>query len=133
MRPLLLGMLCAATATAAAAREPQHSSVPPREAAATDCFAESIGNNPAALAHARSGRWYEAAGVIGYLCRPEVDAMMRDHDLRHGPGTGARYFRGAYTRHLAQSLEERLKPMLETKAWANAEPRPDAEPASAKP
>ncbi|MGY2048835.1 hypothetical protein [Methylobacterium sp. JK268] len=129
MRPLLLGMLCAAATSAAVARDTQdrRAAVPPAESAATACFAESIGSNPAALNHARVGRWYEAAGVIGYLCRPEVDAMMRDHDRRYGAGTGARYFRGAYTRHLAQALEQQLKPVIETKTWANAEPRPDAE------
>nr|WP_244424813.1 hypothetical protein [Methylobacterium nodulans] len=109
------------------------SAPPPTETAATECFAEAIGNNPSALALARNGRWYEAAGVIGFLCRPEVEAMVRAHDQRHGWGTGDRYFRGTYTRHLARALEERMKPALETKTWANAEPRPDAEGAGSKP
>ncbi|GJD48137.1 hypothetical protein OPKNFCMD_0853 [Methylobacterium crusticola] len=142
MKALLYGLACtlAATATVAARDTPRGAEqrrvlLAPLERAATDCFAETIGNNPAALAHARAGRWYEAAGVIGFLCRPEVDAMARAHDRLDGRGAGGRYFTGAYVRHLGQELAQRLEPQLTTKTWANAEPRSDAEvapiPASA--
>jgi hypothetical protein len=133
IRTLLCGILCAAASAAAARDVPAARALPPLEKAATDCFAETIGNNAAALAHARAGQWYEAAGVTGFLCRPEVAAMIRAHDAAYGPGTGSRYFRGAYTRHLAQALQERLQPLLQTKAVANAEPRADAEAPAEKP
>ncbi|MFE1600621.1 hypothetical protein [Methylobacterium sp. ID0610] len=132
-RFLLLGLVCTTAASAALARDLPARAPSPIEAAATECFAESIGNNPSALALARNGRWYEAAGVIGFLCRPEVEAMVRAHDQRHGWGSGDRYFRGAYTRHLARALEDRLKPVLATQAVANAEPRADAEAPAPKP
>ncbi|MCF4127780.1 hypothetical protein [Methylobacterium sp. SyP6R] len=139
MRVLLYGAICtlaaleltAAAHPAAAAPNPRaehrRAVLTPLEQAATDCFAETIGNNPAALAHARAGRWYEAAGVIGFLCRPEVDAMTKARDHLDGRGAGGRYFTGTYTRHLGQELARRLEPLLTTKAVANAEPRADSE------
>ncbi len=112
----------------AAGRNPvqPHAVMSPLETAATDCFAETVLANPAATRHARAGRWYEAAGVTGFLCRPEVDAMIQAHDRLYGRGTGARYFQRAYTRHLGQELAARLQPMLERKAVASAEPPADA-------
>lgn len=139
MKALLYGAICTLTAMelAAAAHpvaaapvsraEHRRAVLAPLEQAATDCFAETIGNNPAALAHARAGRWYEAASVIGFLCRPEVDAMTRARDHLEGRGAGGRYFTGPYTRHLGQELARRLDPLLSTKAVANAEPRADSE------
>ncbi|MGF3023054.1 hypothetical protein ACQVP2_09520 [Methylobacterium aquaticum] len=139
MRVLLYGVmaalgameLAAAVHPAAAApnarAEHRRAVLAPLEQAATDCFAETIGNNPAALAHARAGRWYEAAGVIGFLCRPEVDAMTKARDHLEGRGAGGRYFTGPYTRHLGPELARRLEPLLTTKAVANAEPRADSE------
>ncbi|MDO9427212.1 MAG: hypothetical protein Q7T93_10310 [Methylobacterium sp.] len=111
----------------AASRVPgrPHPVMSPLETAATACFAETILSNPAALRHARAGRWYEAAGVIGFLCRPEVDAMVRAHDGLHGRGTGARFFRTAYTRHLGEELAGRLQPMLARQDVASAEPVAD--------
>ncbi|GJE58861.1 hypothetical protein [Methylobacterium trifolii] len=94
----------------------------PLQQAATDCFAETVMVNPGAMTHARAGRWFEAAGVIGFLCRPEVDAMVQTHDRLFGRGTGERFFKGAYARHLDQQLAARLQPMLERKAVASAEP-----------
>ncbi|GJE17319.1 hypothetical protein AIGOOFII_2033 [Methylobacterium marchantiae] len=81
--------------------------------------------NPGAMRHARAGRWYEAAGIIGFLCRPEVDALIRTHDRLFGKGTGERYFKMAYTKHLGGELAVRLQPMLERKAVATAEPPAD--------
>nr|WP_238243598.1 hypothetical protein [Methylobacterium iners] len=104
----------------------------PLEKAATDCFAETVVANPGAMAHARAGRWYQAAGVIGFLCRPEVDAMIRAHDRIYGRGTGDRYFKNAYARHLDRELAGRLQPMLERKAYANAEPVEKVPAASAE-
>ncbi len=137
MRALLYGAICtlatvelaaAAHAAAPATRaEHRRAVLAPLEQAATDCFAETIGNNPAALAHARAGRWYEAAGVIGFLCRPEVDAMTKARDHLEGRGAGGRYFTGPYTRHLGEQLARRLEPLLTTKTFANAEPRADSE------
>jgi len=138
MKALLYGAICtlAAMELAAAAHpavaapsraEHRRALLAPLEQAATDCFAETIGNNPAALAHARAGRWYEAAGVIGFLCRPEVDAMTKARDHLEGRGAGSRYFTGPYARHLGQELARRLEPLLTTKAFANAEPRADSE------
>lgn len=97
----------------------------PLQRAATDCFAETVMANPAAMRHARAGRWYEAAGIIGFLCRPEVDAMIRTHDRLYGHGTGGRYFKTAYTRHLGEDLARRLQPLLERKEVAAAEPPAD--------
>jgi hypothetical protein len=105
-----------------------HAVMAPLEKAATDCFAETVVANPGAMAHARAGRWYQAAGVIGFLCRPEVDAMIRAHDRIYGRGTGDRYFKNAYARHLDRELAGRLQPMLERKAYANAEPVEKVEP-----
>lgn len=139
MKVLLYGAICtlaameiaAAAHPAAAAPSPRaehrRAVLAPLEQAATECFAETIGNNPAALSHARAGRWYEAAGVIGFLCRPEVDAMTKARDHLEGRGAGGRYFTGPYARHLGQELARRLEPLLTTKAVATAEPRADSE------
>ncbi|MEH3147454.1 MAG: hypothetical protein PGN34_19395 [Methylobacterium frigidaeris] len=145
MKPAVHGLLCVLAtsvlatsvlatgigASAALAREParteRRAALAAREEAATACFAETIGNNPAALAHARAARWYEAAGIIGFLCRPEVDAMAQAYDAIHGRGTGGRYFTGAYARNLGNDLAVRLKPLIEPTAVAHAEPRLDAE------
>ncbi|KQO49520.1 MULTISPECIES: hypothetical protein [unclassified Methylobacterium] len=131
MKARLLGALLTLVATAGAAnaapRTPghAHAAMAPLERAATDCFAETVMANPAAMRHARAGRWYEAAGIIGFLCRPEVDAMIRTHDRLFGNGTGQRYFKAAYTRHLGGELAMRLQPMLERTAVATAEPPAD--------
>jgi hypothetical protein len=94
----------------------------PLRQAATDCFAETVMSNPKAIREARAGRWYEAAGVTGFLCRPEVAAMIQTHDRIFGAHSGERYFKGAYARHLDKQLAERLQPLLERKAVASAEP-----------
>lgn len=99
-----------------------HTVLAPLEEAATSCFAETVISNPKAMRLARDGRWYEAAGVTGFLCRPEVDRMAVAHDRIYGRGTGARYFKGAYARHLDKQLAARLQPLLEPKAVASAEP-----------
>ena len=128
MKPVLLSALVALTllggAAEAATRNPgsPHAVMAPLEQAATACFAETVVANPGAMAHARAGRWYQAAGVIGFLCRPEVDAMIRAHDRIYGRGTGDRYFKNAYAKHLDRELASRLQPLLERKAVASAEP-----------
>lgn len=94
----------------------------PLRQAATDCFAETVMSNPKAIREARAGHWYEAASVTGFLCRPEVAAMIQAHDRLFGARTGERYFKGAYAKHLDKQLAERLQPMLERKAVASAEP-----------
>jgi hypothetical protein len=94
----------------------------PLRQAATDCFAETVMANPKAIREARAGHWYEAASVTGFLCRPEVAAMIQTHDRLFGAKTGERYFKGAYARHLDKQLAERLQPLLERKAVASAEP-----------
>lgn len=99
-----------------------HVILAPLEEAATACFAETVMSNPKAVRLAREGRWYEAAGVIGFLCRPEVDRMAVAHDRIYGRGTGALYFKGAYAHHLDKQLATRLQPLLEPKAVASAEP-----------
>ena len=91
------------------------------EKASTDCFAEAVLANPAAMAHAKAGRWYEAAGVIGFICRREVDAMMQARDAVHGPGAGHRFFRQAYAKRLDRDLAARLRPWLERQSVATAE------------
>ncbi|KQP54939.1 hypothetical protein ASG40_11000 [Methylobacterium sp. Leaf399] len=103
-----------------------HEMLLPLEQAATACFAETVAANPRSMAFARAGRWYEAASVTGFLCRPEVDAMVGAHDRLYGRGTGNRFFKNAYARHLGQQLADRLKPFLERTAVANAEPRDGA-------
>ena len=102
----------------------------PLRQAATECFAETVLANPKATAEARAGHWYEAVGITGFLCRPEVAAMIQAHDRIYGAKTGERYFKGAYAKHLDKQLAERLQPMLERKAVASAEP--PAEKASAE-
>ncbi|GJE70590.1 hypothetical protein [Methylorubrum podarium] len=102
-----------------------HAVLAPLEEAATGCFVETVTSNPKAMRLARDGRWYEAAGVTGFLCRPEVDRMAVAHDRIYGPGTGARYFKGAYARHLDKQLAARLQPLLEPKTVASAEPPAD--------
>lgn len=97
----------------------------PLQQAATDCFAETVMANPGATNHARAGRWFQAAGVIGFLCRPEVDAMVEMHDRLYGRGTGNKFFKGAYALHLDQQLALRLQPLLERKTVASAEPPAD--------
>lgn len=128
MKALLLpGLVVLLGATVAQARPEQrmpgkpHPIMAPLEQAATDCFAETVMANPKAIGLAKVGRWYEAAGVIGFLCRPEVSRMAQAHDQLYGRGTGDRYFKGAYARHLDKQLEARLLPLLETKTVASAE------------
>lgn len=131
MKALYLGILVAALASTAQARPGGSSQqttgnvLMPLQQAATDCFADTVMANPAAMNHARAGRWYQAAGVIGFLCRPEVDAMVQAHDRVYGAGAGARYFKGAYAKHLDRELSVRLQPLLERKAVASAEPAPE--------
>jgi len=122
-----LGAGVPGTGAQAAGRTPgrPHPVMSPLESAATACFAETILANPTAMRHARAGRWYEAAGVTGFLCRPEVDAMVRAHDGLHGRGTGVRYFRTAYARHLGEQLAGRLQPILQRHDVASAEPATD--------
>ena len=91
------------------------------EKASTACFAEAVLANPAAMAHAKAGRWYEAAGVIGFICRQDVDAMMMAQDALHGPGAGQRYFRTAYAKRLDRDLAARLRPWLERQSVASAD------------
>ena len=128
MKALLPGLAVILAATAAQARpEPRGSGRPhpvmaSLEEAATSCFAETVLANPKATGFARAGRWYEAAGVIGFLCRPEVGRMVQTHDRLFGRGTGDRYFKGAYARHLDKQLAVRLQPLLEPKTVASAEP-----------
>lgn len=131
MKTALLGSLAVLALVSAVEAKPRAKSpakadaeaaLAPLRQAATDCFAETVMANPGAMNHARAGRWYQAAGVIGFLCRPEVDAMVMAHDRAYGPGTGDRYFKGAYARHLDRQLAARLQPMLERKAVASAEP-----------
>lgn len=119
-----VSLALAAGSAEAATRTPGHpnAALTPLEQAATECFAETVMANPAAMRHARAGRWYEAASVIGFLCRPEVDAMIRTHDRIYGRGTGEHFFKTAYTKHLGGELATRLQPMLERTAVATAEP-----------
>lgn len=131
--PILASLAVLAFVSAAEAR-PHRAAVPapdaaaaekvmaPLRQAATDCFAETVMSNPKAIREARAGKWYEAASVTGFLCRPEVAAMIQAHDRLFGPRTGERYFKGAYAHHLDKQLAERLQPMLERKAVASAEP-----------
>lgn len=135
--PILATLTVLALISTAQARPHKHPATParnpveaekvmaPLRQAATDCFAETVMTNPKAIAHARAGRWYEAAGVTGFLCRPEVGAMIQAHDRLFGAKSGERYFKSAYARHLDRQLAERLKPMLERKAVASAEPPPE--------
>ena len=126
---LLCGLAVALVSHAVEARParqhvpgPAHAVLTPLEEAATACFAETVMSNPKAMRLARDARWYEAAGVIGFLCRPEVQRMAVAHDQIYGRGTGERYFKGAYARHLDKQLAARLQPLLETKSVASAEP-----------
>jgi hypothetical protein len=135
MKAVLLCGLAVALASPAAEARParQRERVPgtahvvltPLEDAATACFAETVLSNPKAMRLARNGHWYEAAGVIGFLCRPEVQRMAVAHDQLYGRGTGERYFKGAYARHLDKQLAARLQPLLEMKSVASAEPPVD--------
>lgn len=130
MKTPLLGVLAflvaLAPATAGERTRPDGETImAPLQQAATECFAETVMANPGAMNHARAGRWFQAAGVIGFLCRPEVDAMIAGHDRLFGRGTGAKYFKAAYARHLDQQLALRLQPMLERKTVASAEPPAD--------
>ncbi|MCJ2133980.1 hypothetical protein MKK69_07825 [Methylobacterium sp. J-026] len=127
-------LVLVSTAQARPHRHPTGPTVNPVEAetvleplrqAATACFADTVLSNPKATAEARAGRWYEAVGITGFLCRPEVAAMIQAHDRLYGPKTGERYFKGAYAKHLDQQLAERLQPMLAHKAVASAEPPAD--------
>ena len=102
------------------------------EKASTDCFAEAVLANPAAMAHAKAGRWYEAAGVIGFICRREVDAMMQARDALYGPGAGHRFFTKAYAKRLDRDLAARLRPWLERQSVASAETT-TSQPSSATP
>lgn len=145
MKAVLCSVLFAVTLTGSAMAAPRipgsaHAVLLPLEQAATECFSDTVASNPRSLSLARAGRWYEAAAVTGFLCRPEVDAMVAAHDRIYGRGTGTRYFKSAYAMHLGQQLAERLQPMLERRAVASAEPgaekaslaEPDGEAAKAQ-
>lgn len=123
----VFALSCAAEARPAARPSPAaaEAEMSPLRQAATECFADTVMANPAAMRHAREGHWYEAAGVIGFLCRPEVAAMVRAHDRLFGKGSGDRYFKTAYAKHLDHALAERLTPMLARKDVASAEPPPE--------
>ena len=126
--PLLSGLALILLSVTAQARPAPH--VPgkphpimaPLEEAATGCFAETVMANPKAINLAKNGHWYDAAGVIGFLCRPEVGRMIAAFDGLYGSGSGERFFKGAYARHLDRELALRLQPLLETKTVASAEP-----------
>lgn len=127
MKAVLCSVLFAVTLMGSAMAAPRipgsaHAVLLPLEQAATECFSDTVASNPRSLSLARAGRWYEAAAVTGFLCRPEVDAMVAAHDRIYGRGTGTRYFKSAYAMHLGQQLAERLQPMLERRAVASAEP-----------
>lgn len=127
MKTSLLGAFAtlALVSVAEARQRPQtdpETIMAPLQQAATDCFADTVLANPGATNHARAGRWFQAAGVIGFLCRPEVEKMVETHDRLYGKGTGNRFFKGAYARHLDRELAARLQPLLERKAVASAEP-----------
>ena len=127
MKAVLCSVLFACALTGSAMAAPRvpgsaHAVLLPLEQAATECFADTVASNPRSLSLARGGRWYEAASVTGFLCRPEVDAMVAAYDRVYGRGTGTRYFKGAYASHLGHELAERLRPILERKAVASAEP-----------
>lgn len=132
MRASLFGALIATiglvTAAEAASRKPADAKVvlEPLRLAATRCFAETVLANPKAVALARAGHWYEAAGIAGFLCRPEVDAMVQAHDRLYGPGSGNQYFELRYTEQLGRDLAAQLRPMLERKSVANAAPVEEA-------
>ena len=102
-----------------------HPVMAPLEQAATDCLADTVMANPKAQRLARAGRWYEAASVIGFLCRPEVGRMIQAHERIYGRGTGERFFAGSYARHLDRQLAVRLTPLLDREAYASAEPAPE--------
>ncbi len=99
-----------------------HPALAPLEEAATNCFVETVMANPKAVGLAKAGQWYEAAGVIGFLCRPEVARMVAGHDSLRGAGSGDRFFKREYAKHLERQLAERLQPLLDTKTVASAEP-----------
>jgi hypothetical protein len=135
MKSLLLATIAVlALVPSAQARPHRHPAAPavnaeaaekvlaPLRQAATECFADTVLSNPKATAEARAGHWYEAVGITGFLCRPEVAAMIQAHDRIYGAKTGERYFKGAYVKHLDQQLAQRLEPMLTRKAVASAEP-----------
>ena len=138
MKSLLLASLAVlACVPVAQARPHRHTAAPvvnaeaaekalaPLRQAATECFADTVLSNPKATAEARAGHWYEAVGITGFLCRPEVAAMIQAHDRIYGSKTGERYFKGAYVKHLDQQIAQRLEPMLARKAVASAEPPVD--------
>jgi hypothetical protein len=96
------------------------------EGTATACLADAVLASPGAIEKARSGKWYEAAGVMGFLCRPEVDAMIRIRDRAEGRGAGFRHFRTVYLRSLGDALAARVGPDLPRKTvTASAEPALD--------
>ena len=119
---IALAIVLVPLAAQARPTKPSEEFVAATEEAATDCLSEAILANPGAMAKARAGLWYEAAGVMGFICRPEVDTMMRTRDAVGGPGAGQRFFRKVYARKLGKLLAARLGPNL-TQAVAHAEPR----------
>ena len=80
--------------------------------------------NPAAMRHARAGRWYEAAGIIGFLCRPEVDAMIRTHDRLLRQRHRQRYFKAPIPAISAAS-----SPSASSRCWNARRWRPPNRPA----
>lgn len=125
MRTLLagvIGVLAMTVAEAAPRRPPPDAMLAALEDAATECFARNVRSNKRAVAFARDGRWYEAAGLTASLCWPEVGAMVRRHDELRGYGSGHRYFIGPYVQTLERALAARVKPVLEATAGAGESP-----------
>lgn len=131
MKALLFGAVAISlglsTTAEAASRKPAdiEAVMDPLRLAATQCFAETVLSNPKAILLAKARRWYEAVGIVGFLCRPEVDAMIQAHDRLYGPGSGKQYFKMRYAHQLDRELATQLQPLLDRKAVASAEPLPE--------
>ncbi len=122
--PLAALLACVAVGAEAAPRRPVPQPRPDpvaAEAAVTECMAQAVMATPGSVSKARAGLWYEAAGVMGHICRPEFDRMVAAYDAAKGPGAGGRRFE-AYVRGMDRTLAVRLGPELRQDV-AHAEPR----------
>lgn len=112
--PLAVLLACVALGAEAAPRRPIPQPRPdPKatEAAATECLAQAVMATPGSVTKARAGLWYEAAGVMGHICRPEFDRMVAAYDAAEGRGAGGRRFK-AYVGAMGRTLSARLGPEL---------------------
>lgn len=82
---------------------------------ATNCIANAVKYNAAALNFARYGQWDQALSTSNAisLCANELNNAASWHDYYHGPGTGFVFLKGPYISDLPRAISTRIKPDID--------------------